>query len=148
MSDDQLAAAVAKSSATYPYVSTWAHRLEAKGRFAEAERVYERAMVLRPTAADAWCGYGRSAFGAGDWGKAEAELRKTVDQWGDDPDARFAYAALLTSTFRLHSAIDQMQAALKSNPDNGQAWLTLGELDMRVGDAPAAVDAYSKANKR
>jgi cytochrome c-type biogenesis protein CcmH/NrfG len=147
MPDDALEASAAKPDASYPYVVAWAHRLEARSKFEDGERAYERAMVLRPTAVDAWCGYGRSAFGAGDWGKAEAELRKTVDQWGDNPDARFAYAALLTSTFRLHPAIDQTQAGLRRDPQNGQAWLTLGELDMRVGDAPAAVDAYSKANK-
>jgi cytochrome c-type biogenesis protein CcmH/NrfG len=145
MSDDVLAVAAGQSDAPYEYVAAWGQRLDAHARYAEAERVYVRAMELRPTDPDTWSGYGRSAFAAGDWAKAEAELRKTLDQWPDKSDARFVLAALLASTFRLHSAIDQMQAGLRLDPGNGQAWMSLGELEMRVGDATAAVNAYSKA---
>jgi cytochrome c-type biogenesis protein CcmH/NrfG len=147
LSDDALATVAKGTNAPYPYVFEWARRLEAGGRLPEAQRVYVRAMELAPTNVEPWVGVGRTAFAVGDWGKSAAVLGKTVEQWPDNAQAHFAYAAVLASTFRVRKAIEQMQSGIKLNPAKGEAYVTLGELETREGNAAAAADAYAQARK-
>jgi tetratricopeptide (TPR) repeat protein len=142
---EALAKATREANAPFPFVFEWAKRLEASARFAEAERVYSRAMEIGPTHVEAWLGFGRTAFAARDWGRSSAALGKTVEQWPDNAEARFTFAAVLASTFRVRKAIEQMKVGVKLNPDKGEAFQTLGDLEMRAEDYAAAVEAYAHA---
>jgi tetratricopeptide (TPR) repeat protein len=147
LSDDALARAAADPRAPAPYVMEWAKRLEAAGRSREAERVYSRAAETAPANAEAWVGFGRTAFVAGDWGRADTLLAKTVQQFPESANAHFTYASVLASTFRVRKAIEQLRLGLKIEPARGEAYETLGDLEMREGDAAAAADAYATAVK-
>lgn len=145
MSDDSLSSAAGANNASYTYIIVWAKRLEASARFVEAEHVYSRAMEANPTSSTAWIGFGRTAFAAGDWGKSIAVMGKTVEQWPESADAHFTYASVLASTYRVHKAIDQLKLGLKLDPSKGEAFQTLGDLELRADDNTGAVEAYSKA---
>lgn len=147
MPDEALAKVAAEANPPVPFVLEWAKRLEAGSHAAEAERVYSRACELAPSRSDAWIGFGRTAILAGDWGKAELVLAKTVEQWPDSADAHFTYATVLSSTFRFRKAIEQLKAGLKYSPNRGEAFQTLGDLELREGDSAAAAEAYAQAAK-
>jgi Tfp pilus assembly protein PilF len=63
----------------------------------------------------------------------------------DDGAARALYGAYLLSLRRDDDAIEQLQAALKSQPGNAAAWYNLGLARVRQKDWPAARDAAHKA---
>jgi cytochrome c-type biogenesis protein CcmH/NrfG len=145
LSDDALAKSAGEANAPFPYLFEWAKRLEASGRFEQAEHVYSRAMEMAPTNIETWLGFSRTAFAAGDWKKSSEVLAKMVEEWPDNADAHFTYASVLASTFRVRKAIEQLRSGLKLNPAKGEAYLTLGDLEMRADNPDAAVEAYAHA---
>jgi tetratricopeptide (TPR) repeat protein len=144
-SDETLAQSAARPDASYAVVAEWARRLEATSRFEEAERVYSRVMELGPTRVDAWNGFVRAALAAADWSRAEPVNRKAIELWPDNAEARFLLSSICARTFRLNEAIAQLQAGLRVDASNGEAWRTLGDLQMQLKNPREAADAYRKA---
>jgi tetratricopeptide (TPR) repeat protein len=145
LSDSALARAAAARDAAYPTVFEHARRLERDARFAEAAREYRRSADLDPVAVEAWLGWGRAAYAGGDWRQADPILRKTAEQWPRNAEGHFLYAALLASTLRPRAAAEQLRAGLKQQPAQSQAWRRLGDLELSLGNAAAAVEAYQRA---
>jgi len=147
MPQEALSSAAARPDASYALVLELARRLEADGRFREAGREYQRAAELRPTAREAWVGWGRSAYEAGDWKSATAVLGRAVEVWPGDAETRFAYAAVLGGSYRHRAARDQLREALRHDPRKAEAWQTLGDLEMALENPLGAVDAYGRVRK-
>lgn len=146
MSDQTLAAEAGKHAATYPMLIEWARRIEAAGRPPEAERVYARAAEAEPAKSEAWFGMGRTAFGAGEWGRAEAVLTQTLKQWPDQAEPHFVLAGVLANTFRPNAARAHLKEGLRMDPRNRDPLLALGQLEMKLGNPAGAVEAFKRAS--
>lgn len=147
LNDQDLARSAADANAPYTVVVEWGRRLEGSGRFAEAERVYARAMDLGPARTEAWNGMGRALVAVGEWSKAEPLLRKEIALWPRESEPRFLLASILGRTFRVNEAISQLSAGLKQEPSGADAWRSLGDLQMQRKNANGAAEAYARALK-
>src|SRR5438270_10573431 len=74
MTDDALDKAAAQPHAPLAILMERGKRLEAAGRFVDAERCYASAVQVAPERSDAWIGFGRAAVASRDWGRANETL--------------------------------------------------------------------------
>jgi len=86
----------------------------------------------------AYIDYGRQIGDAIYAGYAEAVIAPWVSRPSPPADALVTQATILQYRHQFPEARALLQSALKSDPQNGQAWLTLATLDMVQGDYPAA----------
>ncbi len=147
MSDSALQKAAASAHAPFAVVFELARRLERAGNFPAAAKAYQRSASIDPTASQAWTGWGRAEFAAGNWAVAERVLAKTVQLWPQHAEAHFVLAAILDGTFRRRAAREQLKIGLRWNGSRKEAWLSLGRLDMLLGDPRGAVEAFSVARR-
>ncbi len=84
-------------------------------------------------------------------GELDAALKEVRDELGRNPDnarARYFYAVFLIDKGELRGAATELQNTLGLNPQDVPvviAWTRLGEIRERLGEHPAALDAYLKA---
>jgi Tfp pilus assembly protein PilF len=86
----------------------------------------------------AYVDYGRQIGDAHYAGYAEAVIAPWVSQRAPPADALVTQATILQYRHQFPEARALLLAAVKSDPRNAQAWLTLATLDMVQGDYPAA----------
>jgi tetratricopeptide (TPR) repeat protein len=104
----------------------------------------ERQLQRNPNSAAAHFMEGQIYAAQGDWGRAEAALRKSLEL-----DAKFSAAyELLITTFiaanKVPEAISELETLLSKAPGNARALMTLGAIYERQKDYPKARDAYEK----
>ena len=88
--------------------------------------------------ADAYVDYSRQVGDAHYAGYAEAVIAPWVNSPAPPASALVTQATILQYRHQFGEAKDLLQTALKSDPRNLQAWLTLANLDMVQGEYPAA----------
>ena len=88
--------------------------------------------------ADAYVDYSRQVGDAHYAGYAEAVIAPWVQAAVPPVPALVIQATILQYRHQFDDARALLDAALRSDPRNGQAWLTLATLDMVQGDYPAA----------
>jgi Tfp pilus assembly protein PilF len=99
------------------------------------------------TLADAYIDYGRQVGDAHYAGYAEAIIAPWVRAATPAADALVTQATILQYRHQFADAREYLQRAIKIEPRNGQAWLTLATLDMVQGDyATAGKDCVQVTN--
>ena len=88
--------------------------------------------------ASSYIDFGRQVGDAHYAGYAEAVIAPWLAQPAPPVATRVTYATILQYRHQFKEARDQLALALKRDPKNGQAWLTLATLDMVQGDYAAA----------
>lgn len=111
--------------------TTWSARtaLEA-GNYAQAQTLYDRALELQP--ADKTLTYFRS-------------LAQSVGRYGPAATRAFSRAYGELDAGRKAQALAGFQQAAAAAPNFAEAWREAGKLALELGDAPAALAAYTGA---
>ena len=111
--------------------TSWAARtaLEA-GNYAQAQTLYDQALVLQPT--DKTLSYFRS-------------LAQSAGRYGPAATRAFSRAYGDLDAGRKAQALAGFQQAATAAPNFAEAWREAGKLALELGDAPAAVAAYTGA---
>ncbi|RUL89109.1 FG-GAP-like repeat-containing protein [Tautonia sociabilis] len=86
-----------------------------------------------------------AATRAGQWPRVERMLREWLDRREDDGRARLMLAQLLASSAREAEAARVLAAVPEDDPAYVEARSQLGELALRLGDAPRAEVAFRQA---
>jgi cytochrome c-type biogenesis protein CcmH/NrfG len=103
-------------------------------RKAEADRELRQALALDPACAEAHYLLGMMAMGVSDYPLAEKHLRDAFDidpRWADVP-VQLAKAQILQDKPR--AAVSTLDAYLKLNPKDAEAWCYLGQAHQKLGD--------------
>ena len=125
-----------------------AQRLELGGLPQQAERLCIRALELEPGHAQATLLAARFAASDRHFARAAELLRVGHERHRDDTEMAIQLALALAATDRLGEASLALEQAVGSHPEAHQAWLYLGLLRDRMGDAPASLQAAYQAVTR
>jgi len=130
------------NSAVAVRIAARAH--ERAGDASEAERLYRRAVELRPTPQSClYC----AQFLIGQQKEAQAEeFLKRAWEIGTDPSpVASLWAPLLMHQHQAEKAVAVLEAALKADPNNGYLWFMLGQVRDSEHQRKDAVKDYSAA---
>jgi Tfp pilus assembly protein PilF len=81
----------------------------------------------------------------GAYSTAEPIIKGMLTRFPDDPALLFNYGMVLSDQGLLKDAIDMLGKAVKSDPDNANAWNALGVAQSRAGDNEKAVFSLKKS---
>lgn len=116
-----------------------------KGRYAEAAELFDA--YTRRRADNPWGHYmlGIAAWRAGDHGRAEMALRRTIEIEPRNGKALVNLGRVLLEQNRAAAALDPAEEAVIVSPESGDAWRVLGNVRSALGAVDDAVDAYRRA---
>jgi tetratricopeptide (TPR) repeat protein len=127
-----------------PLVEKWPNSTHARcllasvhrrfAREAEADRQLRQVLALDPACAEAHYSLGMTALGVSDYPLAEKHLRDAFDidpRWAD---VSVQLAKAQTSQGKPRAAISTLDAYLKRNPRDAEAWCYLGQAHQKLGD--------------
>ena len=106
----------------------------------------QRALVADPCCALAWGVAARACERSGDSEQAEAAARRAIELEPRDFESRYLLAQLAVSAGRGGEAVDHLMDALEVNPRFLKAYLTLGDLFTRIGEAGLARRVYAEGS--
>jgi tetratricopeptide (TPR) repeat protein len=104
------------------------------GRYAEAIEAYRSALELAPGHAGTLAKLGRALSSAGHHDQAIEALTEAVSRNGSDPDSLNALGAALAVAGRREEARRALESTVRLDPDFGEAWANLGQLEAETGD--------------
>jgi len=117
-----------------------------EGRLLEASGLYRRLLARRPPDSDVWFGWiDFLQYEMEDLESARSALMDRSRVVGLSPEQRFRLAQLHLWTGNDSDAHVELEGLLKQSPDNGEAWLLLGDLRRWEGDLIGAQEAYKRA---
>jgi tetratricopeptide (TPR) repeat protein len=119
--------------------------LEQVGRADEAERQYQRALVLNPGLASAHTNLGTALAARGRFTEAAAHLSEAVRLEPGNAAARNNLGALLLQQHQLDAAARQFRLALELNPDHADAHANLGSALAQQGAYNDALRQFDEA---
>ena len=105
---------------------------------------YEKALRLRPNAADAMLGLGNAHYMQGNLDQAEKILRKALEHQPDFPFALNSLGVVLRQTKRLDEARDVLERILIVKPNYPEGLLNLGTVYDSLGQSAAAERMYRR----
>lgn len=145
-----LEAAAKASAATLEDWSRLGEAYQRTDRYAEAARAYDRALALaKPDTPDLWTLYfsrGAAHERAGDWPKAEADLRQALSLAPKEAAVlNYLGYALLDRGERLPEAQTLIEAAVEQRPDDGHIVDSLGWAHFVAGRYAKAVELLERA---
>lgn len=115
----------------------------------EAEKAYRQALAIHPGYGDVYANLGSLYQSAGFPVEAKAVLEEGLVRAAPDPVVRgrllLTLGGVLFDLGELDAAIDNLQAAVAADPQNGQACNLLGKYCWELGEVDTAVDAFQKA---
>jgi tetratricopeptide (TPR) repeat protein len=115
-------------------------------RLDEAEQVLARAFTFAPNRADLHEERAAIALARGDWQAAEAELQQALTLDEARTSARITLGQLYVERLNQPAAaVAQLQRAVRTEPNNGNAQRWLGEALLGTDRADAAVAAFERA---
>jgi len=131
---------------------------------ARAQRLFEQAMahaarkqhqlaisrlkdtlMLDPTRSDALVELGRALYAVGDTKESVRAYELALSQDSSSRAARAGMALTFYGLGQYGQAVEHLQAILKQNPQDVEAWLYLGDVEFRRGDELTALEHYEKA---
>lgn len=118
------------------------------GEFDEAVDMCEQALDLAESddeMVDALLLKFDALLGKGDFEEAKAVCRQFPDGPFDNPNHGFLVARALYEVGDLGRALPLIDAAVKTHPDNPEAWYYLGLLKDEKGDTAAATEAFLRS---
>lgn len=147
--DKQTAMAVMRTLvARHPHDSAalyaLSHLAMLTGRYAEAHRVVDKVIALRPGWTQAYILRASILARGGDKTGALVSLREAVSHYPDKQDLRLYYARKLIDARRLPAARAQFSILLKRAPKNAEALFALGLLDMQSGKLSPAEGYFER----
>lgn len=121
-----------------------AERQLALARYAEARRLLQQALALKPDDAGLLTALGMAWLRSGERDKAEELLKQALAQ---QPQPRALEGLALIAALRHDwpTARSRLEALLKLEPDSALLWLRLGDIEHRMGRRDAARDAWQRA---
>lgn len=134
----------------FRYALEQAAALRASGRFAEAERAYEKLLARWPELADSWYNLGWLQRRAGRYDKALASYAEALRRGAARPEEiHLNRAVILSDHLRRESEAEaELTQALARNPGFLPALLNLGNLKEDQGRRSEAQALYEKALAR
>jgi tetratricopeptide (TPR) repeat protein len=81
----------------------------------------------------------------GAYSTAEPIIKGMLTRFPDDPALLFNYGMVLSDQGLLKDAIDMLSKAVKSDPDNANAWNALGVAQSRAGDNEKSIFSLKKS---
>lgn len=111
-------------------------RAQQAGKLDEAAQAYRRANKADPSFFDAYYNLGVTATSMGDTRLASEAYQYALAALPDSRDARYNFALLLQKAGYLTDAVSQLEAILKSYPNDVRAHLALGNLFAQKLDQP------------
>jgi tetratricopeptide (TPR) repeat protein len=99
---------------------------------------------LEPQAAENYALLGDIYFGRQQW-EAAAQAYEVALAVADDATTRVVLGLVRAQLGQVDAAVEQYQAALALEPDNGTAWQSLGDAYAQQGKLGEAADAYEQS---
>ncbi|MFM8457439.1 MAG: tetratricopeptide repeat protein, partial [Chthoniobacterales bacterium] len=118
-----------------------------RGEGARAGEAFARGFALQPNHPDARLNYAAMQMTRGDTESARASL-DALEKY--DPQANGLLkmqAAVALREAELPRAAELLQKHLAKNPDDSESWLTLSEVQLRLGDFPASEASQQKGKR-
>jgi hypothetical protein len=117
------------------------------GRFTEAVRAYQDLLALHPGLADCWYNLGYLQARIRQFDAAIAAYQRAIDLGVASPEEAHLNRSAIQADHlaRPDEAIAELRRALALNPHFVPAWVNVGNLLERQGDAIGAADAYESA---
>ncbi len=112
----------------------------------EAAAAFERLAEVAPLL-ESLNNAGAALFLKGDRERALTFLRRAVANSPNDPAYRFNYGYALWRNQNFDEAVQHLQAAVKSNPRDGEAWFVLGKALAAAGKEAEAGQAENEAKR-
>jgi serine/threonine-protein kinase len=116
------------------------------GRVTDAEKMYRKAIALRPDAAGALMSFGAFCYGRGRYEEAATQFRRATDLL---PNFSQAWANL-SGTLQMLGRYDEALAASKKSIDirpTAAGWSNLGTLQYTLGRYDEARQSYERATQ-
>ncbi len=110
----------------------------------EAVRLIEEALRIAPECAPLITLNGLASVRLGQLGRARAAFERALELWPGDPVPRLELAALAVEAEDLAEAEGHLEAALRADPLNEQAWAELGRVRYQRQRYDGAVDAFRR----
>jgi predicted O-linked N-acetylglucosamine transferase (SPINDLY family) len=120
---------------------------EKRGRYQEADELYNKALAVLPDDPDYLNNVGLMCRIIGRYEDAEAYLRRAIEVAPDDHKCLANLAGLLTEYGHIEQAEAILKEPLRRSPDNARLWTALGNIHKTAGRPEAARDAYAQAVK-
>lgn len=123
--------------------------LLAIGKLPESRAQFDEALRRDPTSLMATLGIGKVLAEAGDYVKAEAQIRQAIALDDRVPqaagaDAHFTLAFLLANRGRWDEAVEEYSVVVKRRPHDAKARLKLASVTLQSGRAAAAAEMFSE----
>jgi protein O-GlcNAc transferase len=115
---------------------------------AEAAEAFEAVVAMTPDSADAYYNLGRARADAGDHAGAEAALRSCLRLNPEDADAYYDLAIAhlrQPGEASAEAAVAAARASIALSPEDGKAWVTLGDGLAAKQEWAQSREAYAKA---
>lgn len=114
-------------------------------KYAEAADLFEAYTRRRPENAGAHYMLGISAWKAGDHGRAEGALLRTIELQPEHAKALTNLGRVLLEQGRARAALDYVEEATLVAPQSVDAWRVLGNVRSSMGEVEMAVESYQRA---
>jgi Flp pilus assembly protein TadD len=115
------------------------------GNYGEAADLFEAYTVRWPENAGAHYMLGIAAWKAGDHGRAERALLRTIELDPDHAKALTNLGRVLLEQGRARAALDYAEEASLVAPGSADAWRVVGNVRSSLGTVESAVEAYQRA---
>lgn len=130
---------------TYRDIMDAAWGLYRAGDLPGAERLYELAVAVEPSAAEAWYLLGAVRQVQSKFAEAERAARRALELRPDHADARNNLGVLLLSRHEPAEAVACFREVLRLRPDHADAHSNLGNALQSLGELEQSLDCYRRA---
>ncbi|MBI2307777.1 MAG: tetratricopeptide repeat protein [Rhodocyclales bacterium] len=113
------------------------------GQRVQGESLMRQAIAANPSAANYWRGLAIQLYNQGRFDDACTAFERARALY-DEPEARFGHAAALEAAGRLEAALAVWRERARSQPQDSGAWLEIGRLSLRSGNATEAMAAAER----
>jgi hypothetical protein len=117
-----------------------AHEAHFRGEFHDAARQFEQATEADPTDAAAWVGLAHASFGAKDWARAAAALRRAAALGALDPEQRLDVESAYGAPETFEDLLSALRARVAHWVFDVEARLVLGYFEAGLGETQNAKD--------
>ncbi len=120
-------------------------RLNAAGRFAEAEDALRHAVGIDPDAAELRDEWARAQLGSGQISAAYTQLRQFAGTHPRSAPAHLALGKFYFAQTSMRRAAEELQEAVALDPQQSEAWAYLSQASAQLGEADRPLEAARHA---
>lgn len=115
------------------------------GEYALAAARFEEALRSAPDDADLLVSLGSALYRTGRYDEAAERYEAAVKRRADHTAAIEGLALVDATRRRYPQAREHLKRLLTLSPESAEAWMHLGDVEHRLGETPAALDAWNRA---